>query len=366
MTDVLLKELSNSDIDWISAAGQRNEVSAGTVLSQPDNPMHDFHILLEGSLSVTLSQPDNNPLSLAYAALEGNTSSDWEIDRLCSGEIAGDIPFLHTPATTTTVKAVERSLVMSIPQQQLAAKLQQDFEFAARFYRAITILLFERMRRLVRQVGRSSQVQGQPIRDALFVFSELNDSDIDWMMATGAKEQIAANTLLIRERGPVDALYILLSGSMALSIAEDDRNPLARAFAALEERESLGREIAKLSRGEIIGETAFIDGSLPMTTVRTLEDSSVLIIPRQQLATKLQHDTGFASRFYRVIATLIANRVQGMLRQAGYGRRTYSRGQSLRESVKYEDELDINVLDQMALAGAKFDWILKQTRNSLI
>jgi len=37
------------------------------------------------------------------------------------------------PPTATTVKALEKSLVMSIPRQQLAAKVQQDVGFASRF-----------------------------------------------------------------------------------------------------------------------------------------------------------------------------------------------------------------------------------------
>jgi len=81
----------------------------------------------------------------------------------------------------------------------------------------------------------------------------------------------------------------------------------------------------------------FIDVRLPSATVKALEDSLVLSIPRQQLAAKLQQDVGFASRFYRVIATLL--RLQGMLSRLGYGRRVY-KGQPLDEAIEYEDELD--------------------------
>ena len=80
-----------------------------------------------------------------------------------------------------------------------------------------------------------------------------------------------------------------------------------------------------------MGETPFIDGRLPSATVKAIEDSLVLTIPRQQLAAKLQQDIGFASRFYRVIATLLSNRLQGMYSQLGYGRRVYSKGQPLDE-----------------------------------
>jgi len=90
----------------------------------------------------------------------------------------------------------------------------------------------------------------------------------------------------------------------------------------------------------------------------------VLLIPRQVLAAKLQQDVGFASRFYRLIATLLSNRLHGMLSRLGYGRRVYSKGQPLDEAVEYEDELDLSVLDRMAFAGKRFDWMQERLRVS--
>jgi bacteriocin-type transport-associated protein len=359
MTEVLLKELSNSDINWMSATGCRQEIAAGTVLVQEGKAADTLHIVLDGTFAVTVSQADNNPLSRAFAAMEGGEISGREIARLSSGEVVGEIPFLGTRPTATTVKAIEKSLVMSIPQEQLAAKLQQDVGFASRFYRAIAILLSDR----ISQLGRSKLVPGQTLRDMLFVLGELNDSDIDWMIATGSRQKLAANTVLIHEGRPVDALYILLGGTMTVSVCEDKRNPLSRAFATLEGNKTESREIARLSRGEIVGETPFIDSRLPSRTVKAIQDSLVLSIPRQQLAAKLQQDVGFASRFYRVIATLLSNRLQGMFSRLGYGRRVYSKGQPLDENVEYEDELDSNVLDSMALAGTRFDWMLSHLRE---
>ncbi|NEU76291.1 cyclic nucleotide-binding domain-containing protein [Hassallia byssoidea VB512170] len=357
MTEVLLKELSNSDIDWIIATGRRREIAADTVLVQEGKAADSLHILLEGILTVTVSQPENNPLARAFAAIEGSETSRREIARLSSGEVVGEIPFLGSRPTTTTVKAVEKSLVMSIPQQQLAAKLLDDVGFASRFYRAIAIMLSDRLQSIINQLSRSNLAQGQPLKDVLCVLGEMNDSDIDWMMATGNPQKIPANTVLIHEQGPVDALYIILGGTMSVSISEDECNPLARAFAAIEGGEISEREIARLSKGEIVGETPFIDARLPSTTIKALEDSLVLSISRQQLAAKLQQDVGFASRFYRAIAIMLILRLQGMLSRLGYGRRVYSKGQPLDENIEYEDELDSNVLDRMAFAGKRFDWM---------
>jgi bacteriocin-type transport-associated protein len=360
MTEVLLKELSNSDINWMIATGQKKEIPAGTILVQQGKALDTLHIILDGTFTITVSQATNNPLDRAFAAMEDSETLGREIARVSSGEIIGEIPFINVRPAATTVEAAEKSLVISISRQQLTAKLQQDIGFACRFYRAIAILLANR----ITQLGHSKLVKSNTLRDMLFVLEQLHDSDIDWMIATGTSQKIAANTVLIREGGPVDALYILLDGTMTVSVSEDERNPLTRAFAALEGDKTTSREIARLSKGEIVGETAFIDTRLPFATIRSTGDSLVLSIPRQQLAAKLQQDIGFASRFYRVIATLLANRLQEMFSRLGYGRRIYSKGQSLDENVEYEDELDSNILDNMALAGTRFDWMLSRLRKN--
>lgn len=364
MTEVLLKELTNSDIDWMIATGHQKEIAAGTLLIQPGKAADSLHILLEGILTVSIPQPDINPLTRAFSAIEGDEILDREIAILSSGEVVGEIPFVSNRPTATAVKAAEKSLVMSIPQQQLAEKLLQDVGFASRFYRAIAIMLADRIQSTITQLGHRNLAQGQPLRDVLFILAELHDSDIDWMMAYGKSQQIPAHTILIREQGPVDALYILLDGSMSVSVSLNERNPLARAFAAIEESEIVGRELARLSKGEVMGETAFIDGRLPSMTVKAMEDSVVLSISRQQLAAKLQQDVGFASRFYRVIAILLSQRLQGMLTRVGYGRRVYSQGLPLAKDVEYEDELNDSVLDGVAIAGKRFDWMLARLRVS--
>ncbi len=358
MTEVLLKELTNSDIDWLISTGRRREIASGTVLIQEGQTTDSLHILLDGILTVTVPQADNNPLARAFAAMEGSETTGREITRLYSGEVVGEIPFVSVRPIATTVRAVEKSLVMSISQQELAAKLQQDVGFAARFTRAIAILLSNRLQNLIDRFGRSNFAQGQPLKDVLFILGELHDSDLDWMMACGTQKHIPANTILIHEARPVDALYIILSGTMSMSISQSKSNPLTRAFAAIEGGEIPSREIARLSKGEIVGETPFIDGRLPAATVTALEDSFVLSILRQQLAAKLQQDVGFASRFYRAIAISLSHRLQETIGRLGYSRRVYSQGQPLDENVEYEDELNANVLDRVALAGKRFNWLL--------
>ena len=53
-----------------------------------------------------------------------------------------------------------------------------------------------------------------------------------------------------------------------------------------------------------------------------------------------------------------------MLSRLGYGTRVYSKGLSLTESAEYDDELNDSVLDGVAIAGKRFDWMLGQLKVS--
>lgn len=357
MTEVLLKELSNQDIDWMLTTGIRTEIEPGTVLIQQGQPLQALHILLDGALSVSLTQPNTNPLGRAFAALEGGTLPGREIARLSSGEMVGEIPFVETYLPSTTVCATSKSVVLTISMKHLIQKLEQDLSFAAHLYRASAVLLASRLEQMINQLGHSTVVLSQPVlREALIIFAQLDDSDIEWLIAAGRVQQIAADTVLIRSGRPIEALHILLDGAIALNAAEEG-NLLTQAFSHLENQPST-REFARLSRGDIVGETTFIEAQQSAIAVKALRDSRVLSIPKWRLAAKLLHDVGFAARFYRVLAIILADKQQAIVSRLGYGRVSYSSGQALENS--YSNELDPDFLTQVGLAGARFEWMLKR------
>ncbi len=363
MTEVLLKELSNQDIDWMLAVGHRVEIESGTVLVRQNQPLDALHILLDGAMTVLLNQADTNPLGRAFAALEGGTLPGREIAWLTSGEMVGEIPFVDTYLPSTTVQATTKSVILTIPKNQLIQKLQQDQEFAAHLYRAIAVMLANRLQQMMSHLGRSTVVLSRPeLREALIVFAELDDNDIDWLIAAGRVQQVAANTVLVRSGRPIEAFHIVLDGAVSLNSAEGEENPLSRVFSNLEEDENpiREREFARLSRGDMLGETPFIEAQTPAVTVRALRDSRVLSIPRWRMSAKLLHDVGFAARFYRVLAILLADKQQAMVQRLGYGRLSYSSGDSLDSS--FANELNHNFLAQVALAGARFEWMLKRVK----
>lgn len=356
MRDVLLRELSRDDLAWIHDRGHRQELEAGTVLIEQGQLVDRFYILLDGTLATSISVDDRHILSRAYNAIEEGSS--LEISRLSNGEVAGEIALIRMCLAPTTVTAVEKSSVVSVPLLSLEHRLAKNVDFAARFYRAIAILLKDRLHNFIDK-GRQKFRYSQSVKDVLLLFTRLNDSDLDWVIANSELQELTAGTTLIRENVPIDALYVLLSGSVSLSKMNEDCNPLANIFATLEAT-TTGMEISRLSKGEIIGESQFMDGELPYFTAQTIEHSRVLAVSRQKLNVKLQQDLGFASRFYQTLAILFSDRLQEMLNKMGYSKRIYSSGSSLASNMEYDSELDDNSLEQIAIAGKKFAWMLER------
>jgi bacteriocin-type transport-associated protein len=359
VTDVLLREFNNRDIDWLGTVGRYQEILAGTILTQAGRKNDTFHLVLDGALAATVAQFKGNHLNRVSAS--DTPLSEWEVARLGSGEVVGENLLLDfSAAAISTVKAIEPSLVLSIAQSQLSTQLSQDVGFASRFYRAIAILLSNRLQTVISQVGCNPLTQEQPVRDVLSVLGTLNDSDIDWLVAIGERQKIPANSVLIRQGRPVDALYILLDGILTVSTYNQVYNPFVQAFSVLDADRSPGQEITQLVKGEMVGETPFLNAHLPPATITALQDALVLAIPRSHLIIKLEQDAGFASRFYRMLASLLSSRLQELLNRLGYGQQVDEPATSLNGAMQANDELNFGVLNQMAIAGTRFDWMLKR------
>jgi hypothetical protein len=88
-------------------------------------------------------------------------------------------------------------------------------------------------------------------------------------------------------------------------------------------------------------------------TMRSTAGAVVLAVPRRLVLAKLQQDLGFAGRFYRVLGY----RLQGVCGRLGYGRRVYAGGD--------EDELDMDAIDRMGLAGRRFELMLDKLMSGV-
>jgi CRP-like cAMP-binding protein len=365
MTEVLLKQLNSQDLQWLKSNGQKQYIDSGASLIQQTEAVECLYIILNGEFVGVIAKQPQGVLGRTFSVLEDDSNLEREIMRLGAGEVIGEITFLNLSPATTTFTALENSLVLEISSHKLREKLQQDIGFAARFYRAIAILLTQRFEHLVALYLRNRLGKLKPLQDIPLLFGEFKDSDLDWMVYCGLLQKVPPGQTLAQAGRQAENLYIILQGKMSLIVNEAKHNQINKVFMALELEEDsqaeLEREIAQLTQGEIVGATATFDSYLSTVTLRT-QDTILLAIPKEQLLLKLQQDPAMAARFYRAIAILLSARLQGMINRLGFGKGNYQFGQSLSSSQEYEDEIDPAVMDNIFLGGARFDWMLKRLK----
>src|SRR5436305_1229799 len=125
----ILSHLTEEDIDWLLAAGERRELPAGAVLVAEGEPAGALFIVLEGVLSVSM------------ATLGGR-----EIDRIGGGDVVGELSFADARPPSASVIALDDVVVFALGREILTVKIGLDTGFASRFYHAMTVFLSNRLR----------------------------------------------------------------------------------------------------------------------------------------------------------------------------------------------------------------------------
>ncbi|MSQ66569.1 MAG: cyclic nucleotide-binding domain-containing protein [Gammaproteobacteria bacterium] len=175
------------------------------------------------------------------------------------------------------------------------------------------------------------------MRKVLFILGQMSDSDTAWLANNGQRQVIAKGTELIRQGSRINTMYFILTGVMSVVNQQ-------------------GTKLAELGGGDILGEMSMLDSGVTAASVRADQDCTVLAIAKPALEKKLADDTAFAARFYRALALFLADRMRSTMRTLGYGE---ARDEVPTEGLA-EDELDAAVLDNVHLAGARFERLLKQ------
>jgi CRP-like cAMP-binding protein len=165
------------------------------------------------------------------------------------------------------------------------------------------------------------------MRKVLFIFGQLTDADVDWLAKSGRRKRVSKGTVLINQGVPVQSLYIVLEGELAVFHGRTKK------------------ELARLGSGEIAGEMSFVDARPPSATVSAHSDAVVYHIPTKLLGEALATNTGFAARFYKAVATFLSDRVRKAT------------------DPDYDDELDDSVLDNVDRAGARFNSLGRQVHE---
>jgi CRP/FNR family cyclic AMP-dependent transcriptional regulator len=171
------------------------------------------------------------------------------------------------------------------------------------------------------------------VRKVLFIFSSLSDADVEWLAAAGDRRVVDAGTTLIPFGSRVEHLYFVLEGRLAI-------------------RTKKGETLAKLESGEIIGEMSLVDPAPTAVSVEVLTETTLLVIPDARVREKIAADLGFASRFYRALCVFMADRLRQTTSRYGYGEAV--------DDPDAKDELNDDLLENVHLAGARFDRMLRR------
>lgn len=172
------------------------------------------------------------------------------------------------------------------------------------------------------------------MRKVLFFFGQLSDEDTEWLTEVGRARAVQAGAELIREGEPAPAIYVLLEG--VLSVVS----------------RRTGKDLAQLRTGEIVGEMSFVDTRPPSATVRALSACVVLEVAKELLSERIEDDPGFGLRFYRALAVYLSHQVRHSNQLIGLGASPTQLDAAIEDDL---DELDASVLDQLHLAGARFE-----------
>jgi CRP-like cAMP-binding protein len=178
------------------------------------------------------------------------------------------------------------------------------------------------------------------MRRVLYILSLLTDEDIDWLVGVGERQPIASGAAIVNEGQPIQAIYLVLSGRFSVVVG-------AQKY-----------KLADLSAGEMIGEISLIDSRPPTATVIATEPSIVLRVGQSAIHAKLKNDQAFAARLYKAIAVFLAQRLRHTVVTLGF-----ADSRKLDEELDASDELDPELLDSVALGGARFNSVLDRLSN---
>jgi len=127
---------------------------------------------------------------------------------------------------------------------------------------------------------------------ATTLLEQFTDADVDWMLDTNEERHVAAREPVIVAGQPVDAIYVVLEGLLAI------------------ERSDTSRPLELVGPGGIVGEMSFVERLTPTRTVVAQEASLLLVVPHSALRQRADDDVAFSSRLYRALAMLLSRRMR--------------------------------------------------------
>lgn len=129
----ILGQLHDRDVEWLAQVAQRRTLEAGAVLMQEGKRIDALYLLLEGRMSVHLDRVG-------------------AVAEMGAGEILGELSLVERGPASATVTAIKPCQLLAVSQDALRERLDSDDAFGHRLYRALAMLLADRLRDRVNRV----------------------------------------------------------------------------------------------------------------------------------------------------------------------------------------------------------------------
>lgn len=171
-----LGHLTDEDVEWLASHGTRQEYGDGVCLTEEDQPVTHMAILLQGSAEVLINQGRK------------------VIATVGAGEMIGEVSLVDAHPASATVRCHGSLLCLRLAHADMRRKFETDTAFAARFYKAITLLMAERMRAMVKQLG-DKNTRGT---FSLLEEQEIDDTLLDQVHMAGNRFHMILNRLAQR------------------------------------------------------------------------------------------------------------------------------------------------------------------------
>ena len=139
-------QLTDRDVEWLTDQGVRRDLAPGTTLIEAGGRINNVYVILEGEVAVT-------------------ARGGGELARLGAGEVVGEMSFVDASPPAADVTAIGEVRVLAVSRDRLEARLENEPEFEARFFRAIAMMLSDRLRRARPATAQATRLDGVLERD---------------------------------------------------------------------------------------------------------------------------------------------------------------------------------------------------------
>ena len=131
------------------------------------------------------------------------------------------------------------------------------------------------------QAASEKPIGGLLLRDLLrkvSYFQQCSDVELRQVIEKGYRKKLVSGEIICRENDPGDSFYIILSGAVEVVV------------------ESISQQVAIRTTGEFIGEMSLLMGSPRTATLRTIDETILFVVDRNNLQSLLQKHQDLADK----------------------------------------------------------------------